>query len=94
VRNGYIKKVADKVGWPVRWCPTLEVKSNVRICPFPSSMRATKESNDFTSVKSLADYHICERFVTRISRNNYVLPLFLCESERTRGRSVRNAGVA
>jgi hypothetical protein len=27
-------------------------------------MRATKESNDFTSVKSLADYHICEQFVT------------------------------
>jgi hypothetical protein len=23
VRNGYTKKVADKVGWPVRWCPTL-----------------------------------------------------------------------
>jgi hypothetical protein len=27
-------------------------------------MRVTKESNDFTLVKSLADYHICEQFVT------------------------------
>jgi hypothetical protein len=23
VHNGYTKKVADKVGWPVNWCPTL-----------------------------------------------------------------------
>jgi hypothetical protein len=37
---------------------------SVRICPFPSPMRATKESNDFTSVKLLADYYICEQFVT------------------------------
>ena len=29
--------------------------------PLPSPMWATKRSNDFTSVKSLADYHICER---------------------------------
>jgi hypothetical protein len=33
----------------------------VRIRPCPSPMWATKRSNDFTSVKSLADYHICER---------------------------------
>jgi hypothetical protein len=26
-------------------------------------MRAIKESNDFISVKSLADYYICEQFV-------------------------------
>jgi hypothetical protein len=32
-------------------------------------MRATKESNDFTSVKSLADYHIREQFVTKILFN-------------------------
>ena len=24
VRNGYTKKVADKVGWPVNWWPTLD----------------------------------------------------------------------
>jgi hypothetical protein len=23
VRNGHTQKVADKVGWPVNWCPTL-----------------------------------------------------------------------
>jgi hypothetical protein len=33
----------------------------VRIRPCPSLMQATKRSNDFTSVKSLADYHMCER---------------------------------
>jgi hypothetical protein len=38
----------------------------VRICPFPSPMWATKESNDFTFMKSLADYHICEQFVTGV----------------------------
>jgi hypothetical protein len=35
--------------------------AGVRICPCPSPMWATKRSNDFTSVKSLADYHMCER---------------------------------
>jgi hypothetical protein len=34
---------------------------DVRICPCPSPMQATKRSNDFTSVKSLADYYMCER---------------------------------
>jgi hypothetical protein len=33
----------------------------VRICPFPSPIWATKESNYFTPVKSLAYYHIRER---------------------------------
>src|SRR5271154_5406879 len=36
-------------------------RCSVRICPCPSPMWATKRSNDFTSVKSLADYHVCER---------------------------------
>jgi hypothetical protein len=37
------------------------VRVAVRICPYPSPMQATKRSNDFTEVKSLADYHICDR---------------------------------
>src|SRR5271156_831505 len=34
-----------------------ESKPIVRICPFPSPIKATKRSNDFTSVKSLADIY-------------------------------------
>jgi hypothetical protein len=29
VRNGYTKYVADKVGWPVNWWPTLQVANNI-----------------------------------------------------------------
>jgi hypothetical protein len=39
VHNGYTKKVAGKVGWPVNWCPTLVAaqlrKSNTPPCKSP-----------------------------------------------------------
>jgi hypothetical protein len=41
--------------------------SNCEDLLFPLAHAGDKESNDFTSIKSLADYHVCEQFVTDIT---------------------------